>query len=219
MFSSGSFNDERLGRLIRSLSKDEALFKQGDLGNTLFIILQGSIELCEDRDGQLVVVDSLSAGEVIGEKALLSETPYRRSYGAVAKEETALLELDAKSLKTVENLIPDFATRLLQITVTRLDRANRLIQLLKSLDPLERLIESLLYIAKEKGKKTRDGVEVADVVQQLYLITYLEKDFIKICLEQMAKAKRLKFNQKIAVISDEAALQQYLPELRERMAA
>lgn len=59
----------------------EIIFRQGDLGDSLYIILEGEVEAVLESSEQPVVLGRLSAGEFFGEAALLNQ----RSRGATMR--------------------------------------------------------------------------------------------------------------------------------------
>lgn len=217
--SLGNLNPEQLKKYVRQLSAGETLFEQGDLGNTMYIIVSGTFTLLEKRNESHFVVGTLSVGQVLGEKAMLTESPYRRTYTARAEEPSTLLEFDNKNLKMVENIIPNFTSRILQIAAKRLDRANKLISLLRSMDPIERVVSAVLFICEESGKQTPDGIVVPLTAHDINQICHVEGAIISECLDLMKAARIIVFQKDTAVIPDLNALKQYYPELKDRVAA
>ncbi|MEE9166709.1 MAG: cyclic nucleotide-binding domain-containing protein [Candidatus Neomarinimicrobiota bacterium] len=75
----------------RRLSAGESVFDEGDVGDSMFIIMNGQIRVHKSREksGTQKEVAVLSRGEFVGEMALLDQEP--RSASASALEETVLL--------------------------------------------------------------------------------------------------------------------------------
>ena len=71
------------GREPRALDAGELIFAHGDLGESLFVVREGSVDL---RDGDRVV-ETVAAPGLFGEMALIEDTP--RSLSAVAATATA----------------------------------------------------------------------------------------------------------------------------------
>ena len=90
--------DPRIEKFLRYLSKGELLFREGDPGTTMFVVIQGSVELVEMRGVAPLVFATLRAGEIFGEKALLSGNPYHRSFGVRAAEETVVMEFSTENI-------------------------------------------------------------------------------------------------------------------------
>ena len=72
----------------RILKEGEWLFHEGDQGDTAFVIENGLIEICRERNGERERVAQLGAGDVIGEMSLIDKLP--RSASAFARIPTRL---------------------------------------------------------------------------------------------------------------------------------
>ena len=70
------------------LSQNDFIFKEGGVGDSLYIIISGNVNII--KNGQLITL--LGNGDCLGEMALLDREP--RSADAVAKDETILLKID-----------------------------------------------------------------------------------------------------------------------------
>ncbi len=81
---------------VRSYRPGEIVFRQGELGIGMYIIVKGAIEifvenpLAESLSAQTLFVTRLVDGDFFGELSLI-ETNSRRTATAVAAEETALI--------------------------------------------------------------------------------------------------------------------------------
>ena len=87
---------ENLVNLLRrvTLRKGEVLFRQGDEGVSLYLILQGRIRISLSRQLDVVTLAILGQGEFLGEMALLDGLP--RSADATALEDSYLYALNRK---------------------------------------------------------------------------------------------------------------------------
>jgi CRP-like cAMP-binding protein len=72
---------------------DDVLFREGDNGSSLYILLSGEIEISIEGRG---VVHVMKAGEVLGEIGLVCR--HDRTGSAIARKHCMLLELDAETL-------------------------------------------------------------------------------------------------------------------------
>ena len=70
----------------QSFKVGETVFEEGDAPHFAYIVQAGAVNIVVKGDGNEVVVDTISAGEVFGEMALVDEQP--RSAWAVAKQPT-----------------------------------------------------------------------------------------------------------------------------------
>jgi CRP/FNR family cyclic AMP-dependent transcriptional regulator len=97
LFASFSEADLRnLADLLRwkGIAKGEILFRQGDEGTALYVIMQGRIKISLSKRMEKMTLAVLGQGEFLGEMALLDDQP--RSADAVALEESHLYALNRK---------------------------------------------------------------------------------------------------------------------------
>ena len=89
-------DQQNLVSLLRrvNLRKGEILFRQGDEGISLYLILQGRIKISLSRQMDVVTLAILGQGEFLGEMALLDGLP--RSADAIALEDSYLYALNRK---------------------------------------------------------------------------------------------------------------------------
>lgn len=103
----------------RNLSKGEILFRKGDKGDSLFVILSGWVKVVtQDIDNNEVILNKVGTGEIIGEMALLDYEP--RSAGVVALEKTSALELSREDFMEIMKGQPDLALSLIRNLSSRL---------------------------------------------------------------------------------------------------
>jgi len=84
----------------RQLAADETLFNQGDPGDDLFIVQEGSIAIfvpSTDKPGQERPIRIFGPGEALGEMALIDRRP--RSVGARALEASHVLVLTGQDFR------------------------------------------------------------------------------------------------------------------------
>ena len=56
--------------------EDRTVIKQNDVGETLFLIIRGSVQvIMEDAEGKEVLLNSIEAGGAFGEMALIDDSP------------------------------------------------------------------------------------------------------------------------------------------------
>jgi NhaP-type Na+/H+ or K+/H+ antiporter len=76
---------ERVGRIARecTLSPGESLFRQGDAGDSLFVVARGALAVVREADGETQLLDIVGGGQLLGEMALLTDAPRMASARAV----------------------------------------------------------------------------------------------------------------------------------------
>jgi CRP/FNR family transcriptional regulator len=112
----------------RSWQRNEVIFREGDDGDTCYLIKDGAVILTrEHQDGRMIALAELRAGGMFGELAMFrGET---RSATAEAIEDTTAVALLAPDLQRLIKRNPDIASKLLASLAERVRRTTeRLLQ-------------------------------------------------------------------------------------------
>jgi CRP-like cAMP-binding protein len=136
-------------RFTRTLSAGEVLFREGDPGETMFVIRTGRVRISKQVRGGVKQLAVLGPGEFFGEMAILSGKP--RSATAVALEQVALLEVDATRFEAMITSQSEIAVRFIKKLARRLEDADALITILTKRDPKTRVILGLTREAELSG--------------------------------------------------------------------
>ena len=102
------------------LSPRETLFSAGDSADSMFVVLEGSVDVVVDGK----VVENARPGSIIGEMALIDQAP--RGATVVAHETAKLARLDAHRFHRVIQQNPFFATHVMKILVARVRQMDKL---------------------------------------------------------------------------------------------
>ena len=100
------------GALGRVYEDGEILVKQGDVGDTMFVIQEGDVEVVVERGGRDTVVGMAHAGDMLGELAIFLHE--RRSATVRAKGQVRALTVDKKNFLRRINEDPSIAFRLVE---------------------------------------------------------------------------------------------------------
>jgi CRP-like cAMP-binding protein len=124
------------------MKKGDVLLHQGDPGDYLIILLDGTIRVSMvASNGREIILDYLEPGSVIGEIALLDGG--ERTASATALGEGQYLKLGAKAFRDVLERHPTVAWRLLKEMARRLRNANNTIESDRAFASGPRLARSL----------------------------------------------------------------------------
>lgn len=87
----------------KKYEKDEVIFKEGDLGDCFYLIIEGSVRVAKNvKDDKIEAVALLKTGDYFGEMSLLDGEP--RSAWVIANETSKLLEVkNSQFIKVVMN--------------------------------------------------------------------------------------------------------------------
>ncbi len=100
------------------LEAEEVLFDKGDVGECMFVVLEGELEVMLGTR----VVERLGPGDVVGEMALIEKE--RRSARAVARTPCCLETLNRAQFLHLIQATPFFAIHMMRILAGRLRRTN-----------------------------------------------------------------------------------------------
>jgi CRP/FNR family cyclic AMP-dependent transcriptional regulator len=106
------------GREPRMLNAGELIFSQGDPGESLFVVREGSVEL---RDADRVI-ETVTAPGLFGEMALIEDES--RSLSAVAATDVAVIEIPARHFWVLVHDTPYFAQLVMRVMAQRLRRQS-----------------------------------------------------------------------------------------------
>jgi CRP-like cAMP-binding protein len=101
------------------LSPDQILFKAGEPGDAMYVVLEGALDIV--LDGR--VLETSTRGHIIGEMALIDQSP--RSATVIAREPSALVRLDSPRFHRLIQQNPFFATHIMKVLAERLRRADQ----------------------------------------------------------------------------------------------
>ena len=102
---------------LKTFSPRERIYKMAAPGGQAYVMITGKVRVSTvDEDGQDVVVDELSVGEIFGFASMLEQTPHRTN--AVSLEETTCLEIDRNDIATLLQRKPHAGMDLLTASKT-----------------------------------------------------------------------------------------------------
>jgi len=126
----------------RSVARDEIIFHAGDLGDVLYIVRSGEVELyVRDNAGQKIVLTNASENDVFGALSMLDAR--LRSASAVALLDTELFMLDRGDLLMLFQKRPDAALNMLASVSSTVRTAGRLLRTRVSRNVNEEMEEKL----------------------------------------------------------------------------
>jgi CRP/FNR family cyclic AMP-dependent transcriptional regulator len=103
---------------VRSFSSGTHIFREGDPGDCMFVIVEGAVEIHSHG----TVVDRLRAGEIFGEMALIDSRP--RSAAAIAATDCKLAAISEKRFLRLIEQTPKFALQIMRVMTERLRRRS-----------------------------------------------------------------------------------------------
>lgn len=112
---------------VSEYATGQPVFRAGEKGETMFLILTGCLEVFAEEAGARRVIGRIGAGEICGEVAFLSGVP--RTFNVSAVEPSSLLRLSQRSLVSLQRFSP-YLTSALLLNISRIlcDRLVNAIQ-------------------------------------------------------------------------------------------
>lgn len=139
------------------LKSRQNLFAQGEPGDRLFVIIKGKLKVTvQTGGGKEAVLSILSAGEILGEMALLDGKP--RSANVTAMEACELLAICREDFLAIAEARPKVLLQLMELLSSRLRATNHLLEDLHFLDFPSRLAKLLLQLLDKYGRTSTRGV-------------------------------------------------------------
>ncbi|HJZ48632.1 MAG TPA: Crp/Fnr family transcriptional regulator [Roseiflexaceae bacterium] len=147
--------DDQLTLLARSVGtqifeRDEAIFHQGSIGSTLYIIVHGQVRIFTTSEaGQELTVTIFRDSDFFGEMALLDGQP--RAASAEAMCRTITLTLHRAAFLHTINTCPPIAASVLEVMTIRLRQRNSVAEQLANLSAPQRVVRQLCDLAARYG--------------------------------------------------------------------
>ncbi len=102
-----------------ALAPGQILFQEGESAEVMYVLLEGTVDVVIGG----TVVESASAGTVLGEMAVIDGSP--RSATAISRTPCRLVSMTAAQFDVLVHETPEFARFVMQVLSGRLRRMNQ----------------------------------------------------------------------------------------------
>jgi NTE family protein len=116
---------ELAGKIGRTFEEGDVVFQQGEMGDTMYILHEGTLAVIREKDGAGTVVGRLNRGDFVGEMALVSGKP--RVAAAMAAAPTVLMPVSKEAFLEKVRTDPAVALHTIQILIVRLRRSLQML--------------------------------------------------------------------------------------------
>jgi CRP/FNR family cyclic AMP-dependent transcriptional regulator len=141
------------------ISKGGILFKEGDEGEHVYVIVDGKLKLgTASGDGRENLLSILGPGEMFGELSLFDSGP--RTASAIAVTDSKVLALGQEKVIPWVREHPEVSLQLLARLATRLRRTNEVVGDLVFSDVPGRVAKALIDLGVKFGEKREEGLYV-----------------------------------------------------------
>jgi hypothetical protein len=183
-----------------NLKPKDILFEEGDPSKNLYYLKRGAIRLFRRKGEGKIEIDTIRAGQVLGELAFFDGQA--RSASAEALVTCDLIEISRASLDETLSKFPDWLVTLTKTVASRLRAANNRIRILESLTTeyevdkhgnrskeyvfittaeLLRFCTAMLTVASRYGKnQTSEGIEISSGMLEKFASSILQVPSAKV---------------------------------------
>lgn len=113
-----AFTSQRL-----SFEAGQALFHQGEPGDSAYILIEGEADVSIDSPGGPIVVATLGRHAIVGEIAILCDVP--RTATVNARTPLLTLRIDKETFFRLVNEFPQMAVEIMRELAHRLEKTNQ----------------------------------------------------------------------------------------------
>jgi CRP-like cAMP-binding protein len=154
---------ERMVR--RAYTKGQMILLEDDLGQTFFVIAEGSVKITRLSDaGREVILAMLGESDFFGEMSLLDGAG--RSANVVALEESEVLTLARNDFLDILQQYPKISISLLEELTQRIRKSDQQIESLSLSDVEQRIGITLIRLAEELGTIKQGSVKIKNLPYQ-----------------------------------------------------
>ena len=185
------------------IAKGSILFKEGDDGEHLYVIVDGKLKLgTSSGDGRENLLSILGPGEMFGELSLFDPGP--RTSTATAVTDAKLLSLSHEKVIPWLKQNPEVSLQLLTRLSQRLRRTNEAVGDLVFSDVPGRVAKALIDLGDRFGKTTPEGLLVNhDLTQEeLAQLVGASRETVNKALADFAGRGWLKLDGRSVLITD-----------------
>lgn len=144
--------EEKIG-YEKKLTPGETIFKEGDVGNEMYLIKSGSVKITKRIGGKEKVLAVLKEGDFFGEMSVLDGS--FRSASATTEEETELVTIDREAFLAQARKNP-FIQYVIETLIKRLRETDNMLKFLFIKNEERRLTTYIINKAKVEGIE-KDG--------------------------------------------------------------
>ncbi len=180
----------------KTCRRHERLFMEGVVGHSLYICVQGQIQLAKTTaDGKEIVIKIINSGEMFGEVILFEQNRYPVS--AMALTRSLMLQIPKEKFSLLLEQL-DFRNDFIRMLMAKQRYLAEQIKFLSTFDVEERLRR---FLSDQYGKRKRISLTISKKEVANAIITTPET--LSRVLLRLKKEKRLSWQGRIVVAAEE----------------
>jgi CRP/FNR family transcriptional regulator, cyclic AMP receptor protein len=177
---------------VRAYSPGDVIFREGEPGKEMFILVDGRVEITKSTSGSAAkTLITLQRGDIFGEMAVIDKKA--RAATATAIGPTKVLVLNEALFDATLEKNPDFARKIIKLLSDRLRRTNQLLQGALGANRQSLVMDALSEYASERGSSTFRGtrINVAEFVAWASRHIGIDEKDIRALVDQLIKRQIL----------------------------
>lgn len=185
-----SSEQEIFDKCGRSYNAGDTIFREGDLGNEMYIIQSGRVKITKQlKDGVEKTLVILGPGDFFGEMAVIDKDV--RSANASAMDASRLIALDEEVFEMHMQTNPKIVKKILKNLTSRLREANQQIANLMIKDANRLVANTILLVVHKHGQEGPGGIsmDINFSVQELSKMCGLDLPKTQEIVDKLIKAK------------------------------
>lgn len=168
------------------------LFEEGDTGDHMYIIQEGSVRISKNIEGRNHILAILGKGDFFGEMALVTSTT--RTATATAASTVKLLKFDREGFLNMVEKNARIALNVIDKLCRRLQQANLQIQHLVRKNEKGLIALNLHYAFSEQGGGM-EGLDFSKALRELSLNMEFPQDKIRSFIEELREQNVVKIEE------------------------
>ena len=193
----------RASMVALKLNKGQILFKEGEEGDRLYVVVHGKIKLgTTSADGRENLLSILGPGEMFGELSLFDPEP--RTSTATAVTDVRLVSLAHDAVMGLVTSSPQTSLELLRRLAQRLRKSNEVLADLVFADVPGRVAKAIMDLGERFGVQKEDGLHVNhDLTQEeLAQLVGASRETVNKALADFASRGWVKLEPRAVLVTD-----------------
>ena len=193
----------RQSMVALKLNKGQVLFKEGQDGDRLYVVVHGKIKLgTTSADGRENLLSILGPGEMFGELSLFDPEP--RTSTATAVTDAKLVSLAHEAVIGLVTTNPQTSLELLRRLAQRLRKSNEILADLVFADVPGRVAKAIMDLGERFGVQKEDGLHVNhDLTQEeLAQLVGASRETVNKALADFAARGWVKLEPRAVLVTD-----------------
>jgi len=201
-------DSEPLTKYEAQFPKGHVLFREGDAGKEMYVIVSGKVTISKRVRDQEKILVTLPPGEFFGEMSILNNKP--RSASATVAENCKLVVIDPKTFEDMIKKNTEIAVRMIKKLAERLRAADSQIENLMFKDSGSRVVHYLASTAEGSGSPTDGGIKVSVGVEEIAQRVGTDVGHVNDIVNKLVKGKIVQVVSDGMIISDVNQLRKFL---------